>query len=37
MRHGPLFYRIMLGSLAVAAACGVLAMLTASYETLGRV
>lgn len=37
MGTGRLFYKMMLWALAAAAVCGILAMLTASYETLGRV
>ena len=37
MTMQKVFFRVMLGSLGVAAICGVLAMLTANYEILGRV
>ncbi len=37
MQTSRLFYKLMLWALAVAAACGILAMLTASYDTMGRV
>lgn len=37
MQTSRLFYKLMLWALAAAAACGILAMLTASYDTMGRV
>jgi hypothetical protein len=37
MTMQKLFFRVMLGSLALAAVCGVLAILTANYVVLGRV